>query len=201
MTETLAWLVSLALFAVPMTGTPGPNNVMLTASGALYGYRRTLPHIFGILCGGIVLFTALALGLGLVFQRFPMLQLGLKLVGSLYLLYLAWKIARAAPPDFAARNDSKPLTFGQAALFQFINPKVWVMGMALVAGFMPSDGNIVINAFLLALLVEVIAFPCISVWAGFGMAIGRTLRTPRAWRIFNITMGVMTAGCVVFILR
>lgn len=201
MTEALAWLFSLILFAVPMIGTPGPNNVMLTASGALYGYRRTLPHIFGILCGGVVLFTALALGLGLAFQRLPMLQLALKVVGSLYLLYLAWRIIRAAPPDLTAREGSRPLTFGQAALFQFVNPKVWVMGMALVAGFLPSHGNVVLNALLLALLVEAIAFPCISVWAGFGMAIGHALRTPRAWRIFNVTMGIMTAGCVFFILR
>ena len=132
--EALAFLGPVALYMISMTITPGPNNVMLTASGANYGFLRTLPHIFGILGGCFMLFASIALGLGLIFERYPMVQVVLRLVGSAYLLYLAWKIATAPPPDLRMRGEGRPLSFWQAAAFQFANPKAWVMGLALMAG-------------------------------------------------------------------
>ncbi|MDH2295797.1 LysE family translocator [Cobetia sp. 1AS1] len=198
--ESLAFLAPATLFMLSMTLTPGPNNVMLTASGANYGYWRTLPHIFGILIGCLVLFIAIALGLGLVFERYPIVQTLLKVLGSAYLLYLAWKIATAPPPDFASQQDARPMTFLAACLFQFANPKAWVMGMALMASFLPEEGPALLNAVLLAGFAELVALPCISLWAGFGTAIGRLLNTERAWKIFNRMMGVLTASCVVMIL-
>ncbi|TVU68414.1 MULTISPECIES: LysE family translocator [Cobetia] len=199
--ESLAFLAPATLYMLSMTLTPGPNNVMLTASGANYGYWRTLPHIFGIMIGCLVLFVGIALGLGLIFERYPIVQTLLKVLGSLYLLYLAWKIATAPPPDFNSQQDARPMTFMAAALFQFANPKAWVMGIALMAGFLPEDGPVLLNAVLLAGFAELVALPCISLWAGFGTAIGRLLRTERSWKIFNRMMGVLTASCVVFILR
>lgn len=196
---SLGWWLSVALFSVSMTGTPGPNNVMLTASGALYGYRRTLPHIFGIMAGCFVLFMAVALGLGVLFERFPLVQQGLKIIGAIYLLYLAWRIATAPPPDLAAKDGARPLTAWQAATFQFVNPKAWVMGIALIAGFMPAEGSLLANALVLSAFMEIVGFFCISCWAGFGMAIGKLLKTPRAWRVFNGVMGLATAACVGFI--
>lgn len=198
--DGLAFLGPAALYMISMTITPGPNNVMLTASGANYGYWRTLPHILGIMVGCFVLFSAIALGLGLLFERYPLVQTLLKVAGSAYLLYLAWKIATAPPPDLRVRGEGRPLTCWQAAAFQFANPKAWVMGLALMAGFLPEGGSTWMNALLLAGFAELIALPCISLWAGFGMAIGRLLRTPRSWRVFNTTMGAMTAACVFFIL-
>ncbi|WP_261317452.1 MULTISPECIES: LysE family translocator [unclassified Halomonas] len=185
---------------VSMTITPGPNNVMLTASGANYGFRRTLPHLFGIVGGCFVLFASIALGLGVVFERYPALQAALKVVGSVYLVYLAWKIATAPPPDLRV-GDARPLTFVQAAAFQFANPKAWVMGIALMAGFLPETGQPLLNALILAGVAEVVGLPCIALWAGFGTAIGRLLTTDRAWRVFNGLMGALTAACVVMILR
>ncbi len=198
--DGLAFLGPAALYMISMTITPGPNNAMLTASGANYGYWRTLPHILGIMVGCFVLFSAIALGLGLLFERYPLVQTLLKVAGSAYLLYLAWKIATAPPPDLRVRGEGRPLTCWQAAAFQFANPKAWVMGLALMAGFLPEGGSTWMNALLLAGFAELIALPCISLWAGFGMAIGRLLRTPRSWRVFNTTMGTMTAACVFFIL-
>lgn len=189
-----------ALYMVSMSITPGPNNVMLTASGANYGYRRTLPHLLGIAVGCFVLFTAIALGLGVIFERYPVVQNALRLIGSAYLLYLAWKIATAPPPEFRDDSDARPLSLWQAAAFQFANPKAWVMGLALMAGFLPESGPVWLNAVLLAGLAEIVAFPCISLWAGFGMAIRHWLTTPQAWRRFNVVMGVLTAACVFFIL-
>lgn len=198
--DTLATLGPAALYMISMTLTPGPNNLMLTASGANYGYWRTLPHILGILAGCFVLFSAIALGLGLLFERFPLFQTLLKVVGSAYLLYLAWKIASAPPPDLHLRGEGRPLTFWQAAAFQFANPKAWVMGLALMAGFLPEQGSSWTDALLLAGFAELIALPCISLWAGFGIAVGRHLKSARAWRVFNGLMGAMTAACVGFIL-
>ena len=200
MLEGLAFLGPAALYMMSMTITPGPNNVMLTASGANYGFWRTMPHMLGILGGCFALFASIALGLGLLFERYPLVQTSLRLMGSAYLLYLAWKIATAPPPDLRLRGEGRPLTFWQAAAFQFANPKAWVMGLALMAGFLPQGGDTLVNALLLAAFAELVALPCIALWAGFGTAIGRVLKTPRAWRLFNLTMGAMTAACVILIL-
>ncbi|MGQ7247083.1 LysE family translocator [Halomonas sp. V046] len=198
--EDLGFLLPASLFMISMTITPGPNNVMLTASGANYGFLRTMPHLLGILAGCFMLFGGIALGLGVVFERFPLVQQGLKLVGSLYLLVLAWKIAKAPPPNLRT-DGARPLSFWQALAFQFANPKAWVMGMALMASFLPESGNPLLNAVVLAGVAELVGLPCIMLWAAFGTAIGRLLKTPRAWRWFNGSMGAMTAACVVLILQ
>jgi len=198
--EAVALLGPAALYMISMTITPGPNNMMLTASGANYGFMRTLPHIFGIMGGCFLLFSAIALGLGLLFERYPVVQLSLQVLGSAYLLYLAWKIATAPPPELSHQGEGRPLSFWQAAAFQFANPKAWVMGLALMAGFLPQTGDTLVNALLLAGFAELVALPCIALWAGFGVTIGQWLETPRAWRIFNRTMGGLTAACVYFIL-
>ncbi|ALM52249.1 LysE family translocator [Halomonas huangheensis] len=195
----LSFVVPVTLFMMSMTLTPGPNNVMLTASGANYGFRRTIPHLLGIIAGCFVLFCSVAMGLGMIFERFPVVQTALKIVGSVYLLYLAWKIATAPPPQFR-QEGARPLTFLQAATFQFANPKAWVMGIALMASFLPETGNPWLNALIVAAFAELVAFPCISLWAGFGTAVGRTLKSPTSWRWFNGTMGAMTAACVFLIL-
>nr|WP_289113204.1 LysE family translocator [uncultured Halomonas sp.] len=196
------WLIlgPAALYMMSMTLTPGPNNIMLTASGANFGFRRTMPHMWGILGGCFLLFAGIALGLGVLFERFPVVQTTLRWVGSAYLLYLAWKIATAPPPNLHGSQHGVPLTFWQAAMFQFANPKAWVMGLALMAGFLPEQGSTWVDALLLAGFAELVALPCISLWAGFGMAVGRHLKSARAWRIFNGLMGTMTAATVVFIL-
>ncbi|WP_447555258.1 LysE family translocator [Vreelandella sp. EE22] len=200
--EWLLLLGPVAVFMMSMTLTPGPNNLMLTASGANFGVRRTLPHMGGILGGCFCLYLAIALGLGVLFERIPILQMALRWAGSAYLLYLAYKIATAPPPNL---NDTKargaPLTFWQAALFQLANPKAWVLGLALIAGFLPDKGPALINAVILVGFAELVALPCLLIWAIFGVAIGRFIKTDGAWRAFNITMGLLTAACVVLILR
>lgn len=199
---TSQWVIlgPATLYMISMTLTPGPNNLMLTASGANFGFQRTLPHLLGIVGGCFLLFAGIALGLGVLFERYPNLQLALRWIGSAYLLYLAWKIASAPPPDLNSDVTRRPLTFWQAALFQFANPKAWVMGLALIAGFLPPDGNALTNALLLVGFAELVALPCCALWAAFGSFIGQKIRTERAWRRFNITMGALTAACVWMIL-
>lgn len=122
-----------------MTWSPGPNNLMLAASGARFGYRRTLPHVLGIMFGGFSIFFAMAMGLGVIFEAYPQIQTAMKFIGSAYLLYLAYRIAVAPMPT--DDNEQKPMGFWAAAAFQYVNPKVYVMGIGLIAGFLPSDGT------------------------------------------------------------
>ena len=149
-----------------------------------------------------MLLTLRVLGVGGLFQRYPTLQTSLRIASVVYLLYLAWKIGTAPPPAIGAarRKQATPWSFRAAAVFQFANPKVWVMGVALTASFLPQDGWLLVNALGLALAVEAIAFPCVSCWAGFGTVIARWLHTERDWRVFNSVMGLLTAACAGFIL-
>lgn len=197
---TLTAMIPVALFAFATIGTPGPNNVMLTASGARYGYCRTLGHIAGILGGSAVLYMGVAFGLGTLFQQYAAVQYSLRALGAGYLLYLAWRIASAPPPRLEASDDARPLSFIEAAAFQFANPKLWVMGLTLTASFLPEHGPLFANVLVLTAIMMIVGVPCLSFWTVFGSVIGRTLQTPRAWRIFNIVMGTLTAACVGFII-
>lgn len=200
-TEFFALAGPVVAFAFSMSATPGPNNMMLTASGANHGFRRTLPHMAGITIGCMVLMSAVALGLGALFQQWPVLQVGLKVLGSLYLLWLAWKIASAPPPSsHNAATAQRPLSFWQAAAFQFANPKAWVMAISGIASFTLTGDAFVSSAIIVVLLMGVTNLPSIALWAGFGVAIGRLLRTPLHWRWFNVVMGALTAACVLMIL-
>ncbi|WP_148253681.1 LysE family translocator [Aidingimonas lacisalsi] len=200
-TELLALAGPMTLFSISMTATPGPNNMMLTASGANYGFIRTLPHMLGISIGVMTLMGGVATGLGALFQQWPVLQQGLKVVGSLYLLWLAWKIASAPPPEtITGETEGRPLTLLQAAAFQFANPKAWVMAISGVASFTLTGDAFVASAVVVIMIMGIVTLPSIAIWAGFGVALGRLLKTARHWRVFNVVMGSLTAACVIMIL-
>nr|WP_073101607.1 LysE family translocator [Pollutimonas bauzanensis] len=186
---TLTVLLSLALFAFVSSITPGPNNVMLTASGATFGYRRTLPHMLGISAGVALMLLLVGAGLGTVFEAMPMLYTALKYAGAAYLLYLAWRIARAGGVDGAAAR-SKPFTFLEAAAFQWVNPKAWIMAVGIVATYTPQEGFFR-NLIVATLVLSMVNFPSISVWTLFGSALRRLLRQPRSVQRFNIGMALL----------
>ena len=181
-------LLPLAAYCALMSGTPGPNNVMLATSGANFGFRRTLPHVLGINSGVFVVTCAVCLGLGAVFTQFPQLHSALKVVGALYLVYLAWKLAGATVAASSAR--ARPLSFMEGAAFQVVNPKSWMKAATIATVFMPQDMNAVQAALLVSAIGLVVGLPLISVWALFGTAIGRYLQTPRRLRVFNGVMGL-----------
>ena len=191
-------LLPLLTFCFSTSITPGPNVIMVTASGATYGFRPTLPHLLGITLGFPVMVLAVGLGLGAVFQSLPVLHDGLKVVGSAYLLYLAWRIATAERPK-AGQPGGRPLTFLQAAAFQWVNPKAWVIAVGAVSAFSTLELSPLANAALIAVAFGAMAFPCSAVWAGFGTAIGGLLTSDRALRTFNLTMGALTALSVLLI--
>ena len=184
--------LTFALFAAVATGTPGPNNLMVMASGANFGLRRTFPHILGIALGFGLMIVLVALGMGRVFAALPWLETVLLVLSAVFLLYLAWKIATAAPPVEADSPEGRPLTFFQAAGFQWVNPKAWAMALTTVSVYILPD-----QALLAGMVFAAVSLPLVSVWTVAGEAIGRLLRTPRALRCFNIAMAALLIGTMI----
>lgn len=178
-------LLPLMTYCFVMSSTPGPNNVMLTASGANFGYRGTLPQILGINVGGFVQTYVTCLGLGALFVALPMVQTTLRLAGALYLLFLAWKLTGASVGD---AQMPRPVSFTQGAIFQAVNPKSWIKAITLASVFMPAGMSAPLGALLVSAVGLAIGFPCISLWALFGIAIRRYLTNPRKQRAFNLLM-------------
>ena len=183
-------ILSLLSFSISMAITPGPNNVMVTASGVNFGYKKTLPHILGITFGFPVMIVLIGLGLGSVFKSFPVIHHILKYIGAAYLLYLAWKIASFSSVDNNGDRD-KPFTFLQAVLFQWVNPKAWSIAVGAIAAFTSVDNNVFFEVLLIALVFCMICFPCVSLWALIGMNIKRFLINDFYRKIFNISMAFL----------
>ncbi len=184
-------------FAVTTTITPGPNNVMVTASGANFGYRRTLRHILGISLGFPVMVVAVGLGLGGLFQALPEVHIVLKFLGCAYILWMAWKIAAADGMGGAGARPGKPFTFLQAAGFQWVNPKAWVMAVGSITAYTSAGGYYYLEIALIALIFLVVCIPSISIWTLFGVGIGRML-TARKWlKIFNAAMALLLVASLI----
>lgn len=180
--------LSAALFAVVTSFTPGPNNAMLLASGVNYGFKRTLPHILGITIGYAVMFAAVALGVGQVFATEPRLYAALQIFSIVYMLWLAWKIAHAG--DAGSASSREPLTFMQAALFQWVNPKGVAIAIAAAANFLKPESLALDLPIMLALILAV-SISSASAWALFGQGVRGLLASERRRRIFNWTMAVL----------
>ncbi|WP_027016025.1 LysE family translocator [Comamonas composti] len=178
-----SFLLPLAMFSLVSSITPGPNNVMLTASGASFGYRRSLPHMLGITLGAVFMVLLIGAGLGQLFEREPWIYTALKYIGAIYLVWLAWKIAISAAGSEQAAA-AKPFGFWQAAAFQWVNPKAWIMTIGVIATYTPRE-NFLLNLLLSALVLGLVNYPSISVWTLFGSAVGKALRSPQALRCFN----------------
>ena len=181
-------------FAVSTSITPGPNNVMVTASGANFGYRRTLRHILGISLGFPVMVVAVGLGLGGLFRAFPEIHIILKSLGCAYILWMAWKIATAGGMGGAGAKPGKPFTFLQAAGFQWVNPKAWMMAVGAAAAYTSAGGSDYLEIALIALIFLVVCIPSISIWTLFGVAIGKMLTASKWLRIFNAVMALLLAA-------
>ncbi|WP_041543524.1 LysE family translocator [Oceanimonas sp. GK1] len=185
----------VAGFALAACGTPGPNNMLLASSGTRSGYLASLKLLLGIMLGlqGLLLLTAL--GLGRLFELWPVLQWGLKLAGSGYLLWLAWRIAMAPPPAAGERS----MRWYQGALFQFLNPKSWLMAISAISGFTLAGEQYWPSA--LAVLGIFLFFGLVTghLWTLLGMRVRRWLHTDTHWRHFNRVMGALTAACVAMI--
>jgi len=161
--------IALVSFYFVMYVTPGPNNAMVLASGLKFGFFKTIPHMSGITIGHILQLILVCLGLGKIFQIFPDLQNILKIICSIYLLYLGYKIIGSFSK--IKEDESRPLKFHEAALFQIVNPKAWTISSMAASGFLPKDGNLIISIFFIATIALIICPLSISPWAAFGSAI------------------------------
>ncbi len=180
-------LLALALFAFVSSITPGPNNLMLMASGANYGFRRTIPHMLGIGVGFTVMILLVGAGLIRVFEAWPVSFSVLRAGSVAYLLYLAWKIATAAPAQ--GGGSGQPLSFLQAAGFQWVNPKAWAMALTAISAYTPDRSMPAIA--LVALVFGVINLPSVSTWTVLGQQMARLLTHPRRLAAFNWTMAAL----------
>lgn len=183
-------LFLLVQFAFASSITPGPNNLMLMASGANYGLRRTVPHMLGISLGHSFMVTMVGLVLLQVFDAYPWLNTALKVLAVAYMLWLAWKIANAVPPE-AKTVEGKPFTFLQAAAFQWVNPKAWFMAITAISGYAPQDKGALYGSLVVALVFAATNLPSITIWAWMGVQLRRFLGTARRLRLFNMTMAVL----------
>ncbi|WP_353190118.1 LysE family translocator [Pandoraea pnomenusa] len=181
---TTEQLLAFCAFAVITLVTPGPNNMMVLASGLNYGFVRTLPHLAGIAFGFALMVFLTGAGLHSVFVKFPLIHTVLKYVGAAYLLWLAWHLARSGPMDDERRGRERPMGFIGAAAFQWVNPKAWVMGVGAISTYLPKASHLP-DVALLALIFGILGAPCIGLWAGFGVAMRRVLTDARSVRIFN----------------
>ena len=192
--------LSLILFALVAAVTPGPNNLMLLASGVNFGFRRTIPHMSGIAAGFVVLMLAVGGGIGAVMTLYPALNTALKIAGAAYLLYLAWMIASTRSLEDKGDRGSEPMSFMQAVAFQWVNPKAWVM--ALTAFALYSDPQKpVMSGFLVIASFLVVTIPSVSVWTAFGTALRGILYDPVRLRWFNVVMGLLLVASLVPMLR
>ncbi len=180
--------------------TPGPNNMLLTTSGANFGFMRSLLLMIGIMLGMQSILLLVAFGVGSLILVYPALHLVLKILGSLYLLWLAWKVATAAYEKLETDvAPPKPIRLYQGWLLQFLNPKAWLMALGAVASFSLAGAQYTSSILAISLGIFVVNIIAGVIWLGFGTMIGRLLRSKKAWIIFNVSMGLLTAACVLLI--
>ena len=182
----LETLSALGLFVFVAAITPGPNNLMLMASGANFGFRRTLPHLLGVGIGFTLMIVLVGVGLVQVFDLYPISHQILKVVSVIYLLWLAWKIANAATPEGDVQSEGAPITFIQAALFQWVNPKAWTMALTAISAYTPDQTLYYVS--LVALVFGIVNLPSVSLWTVLGEQMARFLTSAARLRAFNWAM-------------
>ncbi|KKZ86084.1 LysE family translocator [Rhizobium phaseoli] len=180
---------ALVLFAFATSITPGPNNMMLFASGVNFGFRRTIPHMFGIGAGFFSLLIGVGLGLGALLQTLPLVYTALKFAGGAYLVWIAWKIASSRSLSEGS-NSAAPMSVISAAAFQWVNPKAWVMAVTAMATYTNPELYLA-SVLIVGLAFAVVNVPSVSTWAGFGSALRDWLSDPVRLKWFNITMAVL----------
>ncbi len=191
----MEFYLAIFLFAASTTITPGPNNIMIMASGLNYGVKSSIPHLLGICFGFPAMVVMVGLGFSVIFEMFPLFHEVIKILGVLYLLYLSWLIASSSPSSLESKK-SKPFSFSQAALFQWVNPKAWVMATGAVSAYTTVSSDIFSQVILIALAFLLVAFPCVGIWLVFGVGLKRYLKSARHQQIFNLAMALLLIASV-----
>ena len=182
-------LFALISFYFVMYVTPGPNNAMVLASGLKFGFIRTIPHMSGITIGHVLQLILVCLGLGKIFLIFPQLQNILKILCALYLLYLGYKIIGSFSK--IKEDNSRPLKFHEAGLFQIVNPKAWTISSMVASGFLPENGNLFFSIFFIAMIALIICPLSISPWAAFGSAIRNLVKNNKIKALIEYFLAIL----------
>jgi threonine/homoserine/homoserine lactone efflux protein len=188
-------LLPLLLFTISSGLTPGPNNFMIMNSGMNFGLRRSLPHFLGICIGFPIMLLIVALGFGAVFIKYVWIKEALKIIGSIYMVYLAWQILQTSLSDGSKRSIAKPFSFLQAAMFQWVNPKAWLMAIGAVSIFTIASGYFN-NAAALSVIFFVMLLPCLGAWLVFGTVLQKILSQDKHRRMFNILMAISLVASI-----
>ena len=196
---TAELFTALLIFTFVSAVTPGPNNFMLLSSGVNFGFRRTLPHMLGIGVGFAIMVGAVGLGLGALLERAPAVYAALKYCGGAYMIWLAIKLALSGPLGPKGAVVGKPLTFLEAAAFQWVNPKAWVIAVTAIATYTSSLHHLQ-SVAIVAAVFGAFTLPCVALWALFGSAMSETLRDPQRARIFNYIMAALLVASLAPIL-
>jgi threonine/homoserine/homoserine lactone efflux protein len=191
------WLAPLVVFSIVSSGSPGPNNLMLWASGAAFGLRRTVPHVLGTAIGIGAMALASAAGLAALVAAVPALAFAMKVAGSVYLAYLAWQIARSG--DLQQATMAKPFSFRQAVIFQVVNPKAWTFALGAVTTFRPDVLPLAVGAVAVAVTMMVVIVPTALAWAVAGGAIARLMTGPRTRRAASLILAATLAATIVLV--
>ncbi len=191
--------LALMVFAFTTSITPGPNNMMLFASGVNFGFVRTIPHMCGIGVGFLVLLLAVGFGLGALLETFPAVYTVMKFAGGAYLLWIAWKIATSRSIA-EGKAGAKPMSFLEAAAFQWVNPKAWVMAVSAMATYTDAR-NYTASVLIVGLAFAIVNFPSVSTWAGFGSGLRQWLSDPVRLKWFNISMALLLVASLWPMLR
>ena len=202
---TFAALLALTTFAFVTSITPGPNNIMLLHSGARFGFRLTVPHMLGVSIGFTLMIFLCCIGIAAVILRYPLSNWALKIIGCAYMLWLSYKLWRNGSmpnptintPSADERFRAQPLTFTQAALFQYVNPKAWMVALTIPAAYLPKSGSLWLNSVLIAALCLLINLPSISVWTRGGQMLQALLHRPKLAYWINHLIVLMTIYCAI----
>jgi threonine/homoserine/homoserine lactone efflux protein len=182
------YLLAVVLFAISSSVTPGPNNIMVMTSGVNFGVKKSLPLLTGVCVGFTIMLLLVGLGFSTLFERFPQLHFIIKCVGTLYLLYLAYLIARSAGTVQSNQQQSKPFSFMKGVLFQWVNAKAWVVATGAIAAFTTSGESFYSQNIMIATTFFFVSFPCVGVWLSFGAILKNVLNNPKSRQWFNVSM-------------
>lgn len=199
MNDPLELVAAMAMFAFVTSVTPGPNNMMLLASGVNFGVKRTLPHWLGVSLGHFVMLMLVGAGLESLLKAYPFVYDIMKVLGFTYLVYLAWGVARSGAPKRHGEEATQPISFLGAAAFQWVNPKAWIMAIGYFSNYMPTDASMTF-VVLTCMMFSAINFPSVGLWVALGAKLEHYLQQDKLRRIFNGTMAVLLIASMVPVL-
>ena len=198
----IEYFIPLLILCIVQSGTPGPNNIMLTASGKNFGYIKTIPHMLGVVLGFLSLIIVFGLGLTVIFSKYPIIQFVLRIVGSIYLLYLSYRIYSSVNTEDLSK--SKPITFMESSLFQYVNPKGVMMAITTISIYTDHINFKYINSFNEGMIYILIAFTisnliAVITWTSVGVFIGQFIKSARGIKIFNALMAFLLVLTIIWI--